>query len=429
MIGSLRRQVGVTTAALVLVSAATSAGASQASDDAARHDARAVLAWNQLAVQTELAAKQTIQEGVLHLAYVQLAVFDAVDAIDGGFHPFTGHLHTDRPADADAAVAAAAHHVLVSQFPDQAGVLDPAYRSALAAVPAGPAKDRGVRIGLAAAAALLASRSGDGFEASVPYTFGAGPGAWVLPTDNPATVPATPWVGLMEPFSLRRPDQFRPGPPPGLTSSAYAASYQETKAYGAAAGSARTPEQTATALFWGLGRPDAQYNEGTRGIITATRMDRVHAARALALTNLATADAFIACFDGKYAYSSWRPYTAIRAGAGDGNAATDPDPDWTPLVRTPNHPEYPANHSCVTSSYATTIDHLLGRRHFSLTVSGTPGSTQVRHYTSSAQLIAEIADARVWDGVHFRFSTDAGTRIGTAVARYDACHALKPDRH
>ncbi len=428
MMGSLRHRVGVSAAALVLTSAATAAGASEASGRAGRPDVKAVLAWNELAVQTELAARQTIQEGVLHLAYVQLAVFDAMNAIDGGFHPFTGHLHADRPADADAAVAAAAHHVLVSQFPDQAGVLDPAYRTALVAVPDGPAKERGVRIGRAAADQLLSARSGDGFGATVQYVFGTGPGVWLLPTDNPATVAATPWVAVMKPFALRRPDQFRPGPPPALTSSAYAAAYQETKAYGAATGGARSPEQTATALFWGLGRPDAQYNEGTRGIIRDTGMDRVHAARALALTNLATADAFIACFDAKYSYSRWRPYTAIRSGAADRNPATDADSAWTPLVRTPNHPEYPANHSCVTSSYATTIDHLLGRRHFSLTVSGTPASTQTRHYTSSAQLIAEIADARVWDGVHFRYSTEAGTCIGTAVAHYDARHTLRPDR-
>jgi PAP2 superfamily protein len=227
--------------------------------------------------------------------------------------------------------------------------------------------------------------------------------------------------------SWRTAGQFRPGPPPALTSAAYTRSYRESKAYGSAASSVRSPEQTDTALFWGLGRPDAQYNEGIRGIIASAGLNRIQAARALALANLVTADAYIACFDAKYAYSAWRPYTAIRGGDTDGNPATIADPAWTPLVKTPNHPEYPANHACVTTSYAKTIDYLLGRRHFTLTVSGVPASTETRSYTSSAQLITEIANARVWGGVHFRFSTTAGTAIGIAVARFDDEHALQPD--
>ncbi len=302
------------------------------------------------------------------------------------------------------------------------------YAASLAAIPDGPAKNRGIALGERAATDLLQTRASDGFEATVPYTFGRGPGVWVLPTDNPLTTPATPWVAKMRPFVLRTADQFRPGPPPALTSAAYTASYQETKAYGSATSSVRSPQQTGTALFWGLGRPDAQYNEGIRGIITSAGLNRIQAARALALANLVSADAYIACFDAKYAYSAWRPYTAIRAGNTDGNPATTADPTWTPLVKTPNHPEYPANHACVTTSYAKTIDHLLGRRHFTLTVSGVPASTQTRSYSSSAQLITEIANARVWGGVHFRFSTTAGTAIGIAVARFDYLHTLQPVR-
>ena len=335
----------------------------------------AVLAWNQITVRTDLAARQTNQEGVLHLAYVQAAVFDAVDAVDGGYRPYVGPLRAHGVTDGDAAVAAAAHRVLVTQFAGQAAALDADYAAALAAIPDGPAKARGIALGEQAATDLLRARASDGFEASVPYTFGSGPGVWILPTDNPVTTPATPWVAKMRPFVLHAADQFRPGPPPALTSAAYTASYRETTAYGSAASVVRSPEQTDTALFWGLGRPDAQYNQGIRGIIGSAGMNRIQAARALALAGLVTADAYIACFDAKYAYSAWRPYTAIRAGGTDGNPATIADPAWTPLVKTPNHPEYPANHACVTTSYTTTIDYLLGRRHFTLTVSGVPAST------------------------------------------------------
>lgn len=404
------------------VAAASPAAAVSGSENSAE-----VLAWNVIAVQTGLAAGQTPQEGILHLAYVQAAVFDAVDALDGGFRPYTGHLHARGQTDGDAAVAAAAHRVLVTQFPSQQSTLDADYAASLAAIPEGSAKARGIALGENAATDLEDARANDGFEANVPYTFGSGPGVWILPTDNPATTPATPWVAKMKPLIMRKSDQFRPGPPPVLTSAAYTASYVETKDYGSATSTARNPSQTDTALFWGLGRVDAQYNEAMRRIITGFGMSRVKAARALALTNLVAADAYIACFDGKYTYSAWRPYTAIRAGDTDGNPETIADPTWTPLVRTPNHPEYPANHSCVTTSFAKTVDNLLGPAHFSLTVTGVPASTEVRHYTSSTQLITEIANARVWGGVHFRFSTTAGTAIGRSVARFDFDHGLQPD--
>jgi hypothetical protein len=190
----------------------------------------------------------------------------------------------------------------------------------------------------------------------------------------------------------------------------------------------RTAAQTDIALFWGLGRATTQYNEVVRRIVQGTALSRIQAARALALLNLIGADAFIACFDAKYTYSAWRPYTAIRAADTDANPGTAPDPAWTPLVTTPNHPEYTANHSCVSTSFAKTIDHLLGPNRFDVTVTGAPASTEERHFTNSDQFIAEIANARVWGGVHFRFSTAAGTTIGKAVAGYDFRHALQPVR-
>ena len=386
-----------------------------------------VLAWNDIAVQTGLIVAQTNQESFMRLAYVQAAVFDAVDAVDGGYQPYVGDLRAHGTTDVDAAVAAAAHRILVTQFPTQKSALDNSYASSLANIKDGPAKTRGIALGEQAATDVQQARAHDGFQANVPYTFGSGPGVWILPTDNPAATPATPWVAKMTPFIMRTANQYRPGPPPALTSPAYTASYNETKDYGSATSALRTTEETDVALFWGLGRPDAQYNSAIRDLVTTHNYDRVQAARALALTDLVAADAFIACFDGKYTYSAWRPYTAIRAGDTDGNPDTIADPTWTPLVRTPNHPEYPGNHSCVSTSIAITVDNLLGPSHFALTVPGTPASTELRHFASSAQLITEIAYARIWDGVHFRFSTEAGTGIGRSVAHYDYQHALQPD--
>jgi hypothetical protein len=423
------RSVTVVAGAAAALAVAGLVAGSPSSAAAKAHDENPaqVLAWNEIAVQTGLTVTQTNQESIMRLAYVQAAVFDAVDAVDGGYHPYVGQLRARGTTDVDAAVATAAHRILVSQYPSQQSALDDSYATSLANTADGPAKRRGVALGEQAATDVEQARAHDGFQANVPYTFGSGSGVWILPTDNPATTPATPWAAKMTPFVLRQPDQYRPGPPPALTSAAYTAAYNETKDYGSATSTLRTTEQTDIALFWGRGRPDAQYNSGIRDLVTTHNLTRVQAARALALTNLVAADAFIACFDGKYTYSAWRPYTAIRAGDTDGNPNTSPDPTWTPLVRTPNHPEYPANHSCVTTSFATTVDNLLGPAHFSVTIPGTPASTELRHYTSSTQLITEIANARIWDGVHFRFSTDAGTTIGRSVAHYDYQHALQPD--
>jgi hypothetical protein len=405
------------------------ATASPSSAAAKPHDQNPgqVLAWNEIAVETGLTVIQTNQEAVMRLAYVQAAVFDAVDAVDGGYQPYVGHLRARGTTNVDAAVAAAAHRILVTQFPTQQSALDASYATSLANISDGPAKTRGVAVGEQAAADVQQARAHDGFQANVPYSFGSGPGVWILPTDNPATTPATPWAAEMTPFIMNTADQYRPGPPPALTSPAYTASYNETKDYGSAISAVRTAEQTDIALFWGRGRPDAQYNSGIRDLVTTHNFSRVQAARALALTNLVAADAFIACFDGKYTYSAWRPYTAIRAGDTDGNPDTTADPTWTPLVRTPNHPEYPGNHSCVSTSIAITVDNLLGPAHFALTIPGTPASTELRHFTSSTQLITEIANARIWDGVHFRFSTEAGATIGRSVAHFDYQHALQPD--
>ena len=423
------RSVTLAASAAAALTVAGLATASPSSAAAKPHDQNPgqVLAWNEIAVETGLTVIQTNQEAVMRLAYVQAAVFDAVDAVDGGYQPYVGHLRARGTTNVDAAVAAAAHRILVTQFPTQQSALDASYATSLANISDGPAKTRGVAVGEQAAADVQQARAHDGFQANVPYSFGSGPGVWILPTDNPATTPATPWAAEMTPFIMNTADQYRPGPPPALTSPAYTASYNETKDYGSAISAVRTAEQTDIALFWGRGRPDAQYNSGIRDLVTTHNFSRVQAARALALTNLVAADAFIACFDGKYTYSAWRPYTAIRAGDTDGNPDTVADPTWTPLVRTPNHPEYPANHACVTTSFATTLDNLLGPAHFSVTIPGTPASTELRHYTSSSQLITEIANARIWDGVHFRFSTDAGTTIGRSVAHYDYQHALQPD--
>ena len=380
--------------------------------------ADAVLAWNTIAVNAALAAGTFQVQGLIYTSYVQGAVYDAVVAIEGRYRPYIGHLQGPRTASVDAAVEAAAHGVLVHRYPAQAASLDAQYTAALAGVPDGPRKAAGVRVGTAAAADLLAARAGDGVDADVTYTFGSGPGAWILPTDNTAAAfqtPQTPWVAVMRPFVIRRADQFRPGPPPALTSATYARDLNETQAYGSRTSTVRTPAQTETALFWTTNAIAAD-NATIRTLATAHHYDAARAARALAMSDMVESDALIACFDAKYHYGLWRPYTAIRGADTDGNPATTADPTWLPLVPTPNHPEYPAAHACGTGAQGDVLAALLGTRTIQTDItSAVTGTT--RHYATVAALDANVVDARVWAGLHYRTSGLVGVHLADRVAR------------
>jgi hypothetical protein len=435
----MRRRLGpaVLTVAMTLITvtgAATGPAAAQARPHAAQARAHAapdsVLAWNAIAVDTALAAKSFQVEGIIRIASVQAAVYDSLVAIEGGYRPYTGHLRAPRDASVDAAVATAAHDTLVVRFPSQVSSVDGQYATSLAAIPEGPAKTDGIHVGARAAADVLAARAGDGLGADVPYTFGSGPGAWILPTDNtnPAMqTPQTPWVAVMRPFLIHRADQFRPGPPPPLSSALYARDLNETETYGAVNSPARTSAQTDTALFWNAN--GVQFDNATiRDITTAQHLDAVTTARDLALGELVSADAGIACFDAKYHYSLWRPYTAIHGAGDDGNPATTPDPTWSPLLPTPNHPEYPAAHTCVSAAQAVVYTALLHTTRINLTLTS-PATGTTHHYDTAADLINEVIDARVWGGLHYRNSGQVGARLGIQVAVAALLVAPGPEQH
>jgi hypothetical protein len=386
-----------------------------------------VLAWNATSATIAFAAGSFQPEGLIRLASVQAAVFDAVVAIDGGFTPYVAHRRGSRGASVAAAVATAAHDTLVVRFPTQQAAADTSYAAALAAIPDGQAKSDGTAVGAQAAADVLAARSGDGLAAPVTYAFGSGPGAWILPTDNanPALqTPQTPWVAQMRPFLIERADQFRPGPPPALTSARYARDLNEVEAYGSATSAVRTPAQTDVARFWTANALTFN-NAVARQITTALGLDAAQTARALALNMMVDADSLIACFDAKYHYSFWRPFTAIRGAGSDGNPATSADPTWVPLVPTPNHPEYPAAHACLSSADAAFYADLLGTRHINLSI--TSPATGTTHFFATPQdLDDEVINTRVWAGLHYRNSGQVGIRLGSAVANAALDDALAP---
>jgi hypothetical protein len=255
------------------------------------------------------------------------------------------------------------------------------------------------------------------------------PGVWIFAPPPSAQAPQIPWLAYMRPFMLRAPWQFRVGPQPSLTSRRYTRDLAEIQAYGSAASTMRTPEQTAVAQFWNAFATN-QTNAMITGVVTAHGMDAVDAARAFAMANMLDTDAGIACWDSKYHYLAWRPVTAIQHADIDGNPATTADAAWTPLLTTPNHPEYPAAHGCITGAESDMLTTLLHTQQIEVDVPGAAGGattlTTTRHYANAADLRHEIVDARVWAGLHFRRSAVVGVRLGRSVARYDLARYFRP---
>ncbi|HEU0293830.1 MAG TPA: vanadium-dependent haloperoxidase [Anaerolineales bacterium] len=380
--------------------------------------ATAVVHWNAIAVRTAIqVAGQNQPQSTMYLARVQAAVYNAVVAIEGRYQPYHSAL-TPRPgASVEAAVALAAHGVLVYDFPAQQAALDADLAAALAAVADGPAKSAGIEIGRAAAAELLALRQGDGLEADIGFTMPSpAPGVWQLPA---GATPLSPWISRLRPYLLNSPDQFRPGPPPDLTSPEWAVQYEEVRQMGRATNSPRTDEQTDIARFWST-HAQAQYNAAYQQIIRTRGLDAVEAARLMAMGNLLGADALIGCFDAKYHYLFWRPLFAIRQGDGDGNPGTTGEPTWQPLLGTPPHPEYPSAHSCYTSSQAEVFVEVLGTQRIELDLTSTAPNVlqRTRHYKYARDLVQEIIDARVWGGIHYRESDVKGATLGRKVAHW-----------
>lgn len=368
---------------------------------------------------------------IIDFAYVHAAIYDAVNAIDGRYSVFAVTPTTPAAgASPEAATAAAAYTILRTFFPTQWAFLDGVYAAYLAGIPDGAAKTSGVAVGSEVAAAFLASRSGDGRNASVPYVFGSGPGVYQLtPGAAPPPVsPAVPWVAQMRPFALESPSQFRAAGPPDLSSDQWATDFNEVKASGALTGSVRTPEQTEIGRFY-VENPAVQVNRNIRGIAAAQGLQLPDSARFFAQTYVAAADSLIACWDSKYYFNFWRPVTAIRAADTDGNVATEPDPAWAPISNTPIHPEYPAAHGCLTSSLAHTLSDFFGTKKLNVTLTSTsvPGVPLATHtFTNTDDMIKEIIDARIYAGFHYRTSAVHGTVMGKKVAHWVSKHYFQP---
>jgi hypothetical protein len=425
---------------------AVAAGAGTTRDAAAAlPPGNTVAQWNKIAEDTVVGSGAFQPEGFIYMAYVSAAVYDAVVAVEGGFEPYGPAITAPAGASTDAAVVEAAYRTLVSYFPSQAGNLGALYAEALGSIPDGTAKSDGQAVGLAAAANIVNLRGGDGrmtpigVTSSFP-TLQPGPGVWRL--TPPFAAPQTPWVANVRPFVLESLGQFLPEPPPSLQSDEWVEAFKRIKAYGAATGSVRTDEQSSVARFYSA-NVVRQYNRVGRDVAGASP-SLLETARLAAMINLVGADALMSTMHAKYHYLFWRPVTAVDPSAvtadgfgpvpgyDDGNAATVEQAGWRPLLTTPNHPEYPAAHGAITSAMAEVFSTFLGTNRIDLDLhgfdpAGPAGNLNAaRHFDMPNDLRHEIIGARLWAGLHYKFSSVAGVVLGRKVATYDLRHAFQP---
>jgi hypothetical protein len=371
-------------------------------------------------------------EGLIYMSYVEAAVYDAVTKIEHRYVPYSNFSAGAGDASAEAAVVEASYDTLKYYLGDPSGTLLAEYNASLAKLPNNTETQRGLAVGAAAAADIEKLRANDGRDASTSVYGAPGPvvaGQWqVVP---PATVAQTPWVAFMKPFMLMNPSQFRVPPPLKLDSAEYATELNELEQYGSSTSASRTADETATAWFWNANAVN-QYDQLFRDVATQHAMDLVDAVRLLAMGDMTAADAGIACFDSKYHYLNWRPYTAIRNADIDGNAATTADPSWLPLLSTPNHPEYPAAHGCLTSAVTDVVANALGKQNIGITMWGSGANSSAlqvtRQFGTVKQVQDQVIDARVWGGLHFRSSVIAGEQLGNEAAGWILARYFKPVR-
>ena len=347
------------------------------------------------------------------MAILHVAIFDAINSIEPRYKPYIVKLPAAPDISKEAAAAAAAGAVLVKLVPDAAADVQSTLASHLATVPNGDAKAKGIELGQEVAARILAARENDGASAPDAYRPRTSPGVYI-----PTAMPVGWQVARMTPFVLASPSQFRAKPPPPLKSAEWARDYNEIKELGAKNSMKRSAQQTEDARFWLLVGPRA-YHPMPRQIVTAKNMDLLDSARFMALFSMAMVDCGIAFFDAKYKYEFWRPITAIRNGDIDGNPATERDASWEPIDATPLHPEYPCAHCVQSSTAAAVIQGLLGSDEIPEVALTSPFAPGVTHrFTSLRAFTDEVANARIYAGFHYRFSTIAGREMGQKIGTY-----------
>lgn len=402
----------------------------QDSGNSAPQPVNVVIQWNRtlLAIVRTPGAQPATIHPTRSFAMMHAAIYDAVNAIDRTHKPYLIRLSgVLRSASQDAAAAAAAHDVLVALYPNFQSTLDSQLQTSLAPIPEGADKSVGLQVGKTVAAQILALRKDDGSDAQpILYVFGTAPGDYQsTPPNFPKQPQFTHWSHVT-PFALERASQFRPGPPPALTSDTYSDEFNEVKTLGIANGTASTPDQALTGRFWN-GAIQNYWNEISQTAAPAHNLTTAESARLFALLNLALADDMIAFYDAKYFYNFWRPVTAIRSAATDDNPDTAADPNWLPEVgNTTPDPSYPGAHAVISASGAAVLISFFGRDRFEFAVTSEVMPGVQRSFNRISDAEEEATLSRIFAGVHFRTDLTVGNRLGAEIADFVVDNFLTP---
>jgi hypothetical protein len=389
--------------------------------------------WNQIAETAVKAAGHAPPVAALDFAIVHLAIYDAVESIDRRYQPYHTRVHHATGSES-AAAAKAGHDVLVGLFPAQSAMLDGDYADFLTANGIDP-DDPGIQVGAQTAAGMLALRSNDGrFPPNPPPFLGSDEiGQWrptpsLLAGPPPSFAPGlVPWVADVRPFTMKNNSQFRVDPPPDLTSRRWAKDFNEVKSVGSLTSTTRTAEQTEIGYFWADSGP-VLWQNALRYISRNYLNDIGESARMYALAEAALADAQIACWESKYFYNFWRPITAINLGDQDGNAQTEFDPTWQPLINTPNFPEYPSGHASSSGAISYVLRLFFGSDvlNFQMTTTNPKAAQKTRFFTRFSQAEDEVVDARVYVGIHYRNTDRVSRAQGLRVANWVFKNYFRP---
>ena len=389
-----------------------------------------VLEWNEIAVETVGAAPPF--PSTRAMAAVQVAVFEAVNAISRRYQPYLGTITATPDASEEAATVVAAHDTLLWLFPGQQAFLDARKTASLMAIADGLAKDYGIAVGHAAAAALIANRTNDGAQSPMFYMVTSdAPYEW-QPTPSCANPPASGrglffhWQ-FVKPFGVESSSQFRAKAPPALVNGNYANDLLELQAVGGLDSTLRPADRAAVALFYAAQPPHRGWNLVARQLAAESGPDEItKTARTLAIMNMSLSDAHITVFESKYQYRTWRPETAIVRADEDGNPRTAASARYQPYVITPCFPGYPSAHGAGGGAARTVLERAYGRKDHDVTLvdAGAPGI--VLRYSDLRQITDDVADARVYGGIHFRYDQEAGERMGVEIGHYNDEHRLLP---
>ena len=391
---------------------------------AAPAHADVVTDWNVASLDVMNAANVAGAPAARALAITHVAMADAINTVQNRYARYAYKGALQPSASAEAAASSAARSALLAMFAAQRERIEAAHAAAMAGVPSGPAKDAGIKVGEEAAAAVLADRAND--DSSVPDTYRpiTAPGVWV-----PTTPPLTAQYARARPWGFDKPDRYRPGPPPELTSAVYARDYNETKDLGGARSTQRTPAQTEAVKFWSQANFTLSWHQVARQLAAARQMNLADCSRTFALMSLGVANTFIVDWDAKFHYNFWRPVTAVRNGDQDNNPATERDAAWTPLNATPMHPEYPSQAAIISGTASALLAQVAGDRNAGpLTLVDSADPKLTRTIGGLVALAEEQRSVRIWGGIHFRNSLETSERMGRALAEHALATLYTPVR-